>query len=404
MTFSSDSLPTVPAKMIDTPAELLEVCDHLRKAGRFAFDTEFIGESTYEPVLCLIQVSTKERVELIDPFAVGDLMPLWQLLADPAIEKIVHAGDQDLEIVWLGSGLTSQNVFDTQIAAGFVGTGYPLAYWRLVEQYCGVELGKTQTYSAWDRRPLSHSQFSYAVDDVRYLPAIYDIMAEQLKNLGHLPWMREACGESCIHAATPINARELFMRIKGAPGLSGKSLAILREITAWREQTAYEDNIPPRAILRDELLMDIAQRAPKRETDLSALRGMTPETVVTYGADILAAIEKGAATPPDQYPVMPQIHEDSTEVKRMAETCVAVSQLICLSQSVTPALVFSQADMQALARRIEQKRQLAGLDIMQSWRKECLGDKLVNLINGQLRLHIGLSPDMHIEAQENAER
>lgn len=396
MSISPESLPAAPKRLVDNSADLQEVCDHLRASGRFAFDTEFIGEATYEPVLCLVQVATTKRVELIDPFAFEDLSPLWQLMADPKIEKIVHAGDQDLEIAWLGGKLAPANVFDTQIAAGMIGSGYPLALWRLVEQYCDIELSKSQTYSAWDRRPLSSSQFSYAIDDVRYLPAIFDAMTAQIESLGHTAWMREACSDACENAAAVIDARQLFIRIKGASGLSGKALAVLREITVQREQIAFEHNLPPRTIMRDEVLIDIALRTPKRDADLAGIRGISRDTVVSFGDQIIASVARGTAITPDQYPVFPAASDDSTEVKRMTETLVAAGQLICLGQSVTPSIVFAQADMLALARRLDQKKSVDDLNIMQGWRKECLGDKLAAMIHGELQIHVHMTPEIRI--------
>ena len=145
------ALPSASGTLIATPAQLAEVCEHLRAAGVFAFDTEFIGENTYHPILCLIQVASRERVELIDPMAIPReaMLPFWSLLADRALEKICHAGDQDAEIVWLESGLVPQNMFDTQIGAGMVGISYPTALWRAVEHFTGVTLEKAHTYSAW---------------------------------------------------------------------------------------------------------------------------------------------------------------------------------------------------------------------------------------------------------------
>ncbi len=167
MSTTNLELPAPPARLLATADELSALCQHIAEAGRVAFDTEFIGENSYQPVLCLVQVATRERVELIDPLALQDLRPLWKLLADPAVEKICHAGDQDLAIMFQESGLAPAHVFDAQIGAGMLGLGYPLAYWRVVERFCGVSLEKAHTYSAWDRRPLSREQFRYAVDDVR---------------------------------------------------------------------------------------------------------------------------------------------------------------------------------------------------------------------------------------------
>src|ERR1700743_1079997 len=166
------TLPASTARLVETAEELRRVCEHLRASGRFAFDTEFIGENTYQPILCLVQVATEERVELIDPMAIGRqgreaMMPLWELLGNASVEKICHAGDQDVEIVWQHSGLVTKNMFDTQIGAGMLGIAYPTALWRAVEHFSGVTLEKAHTYSAWDRRPLSKSQVAYACADVR---------------------------------------------------------------------------------------------------------------------------------------------------------------------------------------------------------------------------------------------
>ncbi len=258
------TLPTIPVSLIETPEALIALCERLRAAGRFAFDTEFIGENTYQPILCLIQVATQERVDLIDPLVIDRdaMLPFWQLLADPHIEKICHAGDQDVEIAWQHSGLVTKNMFDTQIGAGMVGLSYPTALWRVVEHFAGVTLEKAHTYSAWDRRPLSKSQFAYAVDDVRYLPLIHTAMKARIAELNHTQWMIDACAEMCAESATPSDARKMFAKIRGSAGLDSVQLSVLREVTAAREQLAFEHDRPSRAILKDDALIDIAVRMP----------------------------------------------------------------------------------------------------------------------------------------------
>jgi len=388
-------LPAASGKLIATPAGLAEVCDHLRAAGTFAFDTEFIGENTYQPVLCLIQVATRERVELIDPIAIsrGSMLPFWSLLADPALEKICHAGDQDAEIAWLESGLVPQNFFDTQIGAGMVGISYPTALWRAVEHFTGVTLEKAHTYSAWDRRPLSRDQIAYAIDDVRYLPAIHTAMKAQIESLGHAGWMHAACDEMCRHSASPVEARKLFTKIKGSASLQPQQLAVLREITALREQLAYEQDLPPRTLLRDEVLFDIAERLPGNLAALARIRGFPAEFPDSFAEDLLASVQTGLAIPEADRPTIFIPGEDPAEVKRLAENLWVAAQVICLGQSVTPGLVTSQNEVAALARLVHRDKPFDRHPLMSGWHHECLGQKLTALMRGEVKIHLTMQAE-----------
>src|SRR2546429_5307772 len=179
-------IPRNAADLVTTQQALESLIADLRAAGRFAYDSEFIGELTYRPKLCVIQVASAQRVSLIDPLAEIDLSNFWELICDPSIQKIVHAGSQDVEPVVRHIGKEPANLFDTQIAAGFAGLSYPIALSRLVMEICGAKLGKGLTFTHWDQRPLSTMQPRYAADDVRYLPAVHDAIARQLPALGPL--------------------------------------------------------------------------------------------------------------------------------------------------------------------------------------------------------------------------
>jgi ribonuclease D len=383
-------LPQVPSQLITTPEALAATCDHLRAAGTFAFDTEFIGENTYQPILCLIQVATRERVELIDPMALSrdQMRPLWDLLADESIEKICHAGDQDVEIVWQHSGLLTRNMFDTQIGAGMLGISYPTALWRAVEHFTGVTLEKAHTFSAWDRRPLSRAQFSYAIDDVRYLPGIHAAMKARLVELGHLHWMRAACDEMCTEAAGPTDVRKLFVKIRGAPGLDSDQLSVLREVAALREQIAYEHDVPARAFIKDEVLLDIAARMPRSTADLARIRDMPREEVDSYGIAFIEAVATGLGVPENDRPTILVPGEDSAEVKRIGEHLWVAAQAICLGQSVTPGLVTSQSEVMAIARTVQKKKPFDKHPLMTGWHRECLGEKLASMVRGELQIDL----------------
>lgn len=394
-------LPVSPSGLVSTPQQLAEVCGHLRKAGVFAFDTEFIGENTYQPVLCLVQVATKERVELIDPMAIHqkEMRGFWELLADETLEKICHAGDQDVEIMWLesgmgGGGLVPRNMFDTQIGAGMLGITYPTALWRAVAHFTGIELEKAHTYSAWNRRPLTREQFEYAVDDVKYLPAIHAEMVRRMEGLGHLGWMRAACAEMCLENARPVDARQLYVRIKGASGLKGQNQAVLREVAALREQLAYEDNVPARMFLKDEVIFDVALRTPRTLNELARIREMPEEQVEVHGGAILEAVKKGLAVAEGDWPRLFVPGEDSAEVKRLAETLWVATQAICLGQQVNPALVTSQSEIAGVARLVHQGKSFAEHGLMRGWHGECLGEKLEAFVGGRLQVDLTMRDEV----------
>jgi ribonuclease D len=379
-------LPAAPDALVQTPEALAGVCDHLRAAKRFAFDTEFIGENTYHPILCLIQVATEEKVDLIDPLAMSkaDLQPFWKLLADPALEKICHAGDQDVEIAWLLSHHVSHNMFDTQIGAGMLGIAYPTALWRVVEFFTGITLEKAHTYSAWNRRPLSQDQFTYAIDDVRYLPAIHTEMEKRIADLGHLEWMHAACQEMCDESAKPSDARKLFVKIRGAGSLKSDQLSVLRELVALREQLAFEHDVPPRTLLKDDPLFDIATRLPQKVSALAAIRDVPKELVDDYGDEFIETVARGIAVPKADRPSIHVPPEDPAEIKRLAETLWVATQVICLGQSVTPSLVTSQNEILSLARLVHKNQHIEKHPLLAGWHRECLGDKLLAFMRNEL--------------------
>ena len=387
---NDSSLPSPPKQLVTTEEQLAELCAHLRAAGTFAFDTEFIGENTYQPILCLVQVATMERVALVDPIALNRtaMRPFWELLADEKIEKVCHAGDQDVEIVWQQSGLLARNMFDTQIGAGMLGISYPTALWRAVEHFTGVTLEKAHTFSAWNRRPLTKAQFAYAVDDVRYLPAVHEAMKREIAALDHAGWMRTACDEMCAEAAGPVDARKLFTRIRGAAGLNPEQLSVLREITALREQIAYEHDVPARAFLKDEVLFDVASRLPRSKEDMARIRDMPREEIDSYGDAIMHAIAAGRAVDEQDRPSLFVPGEEPAELKRLAETLWVAAQAICLGQGVTPGLVTSQSEIAAIARRVHKDKPFDEHPLMRGWHRECLGEKLAAFVRGELQVDL----------------
>jgi len=301
--------PNVPAggaageaEMVTTDEQLGELIGHLRESGSFAYDSEFIGELTYVPKLCLIQVATTKRIALIDPLAKVELRPFWELLADESVEKVVHAGDQDVEPVVRHLGKPAANIFDTQIAAGFVGMAYPVALLKLVHELVGIKLGKGLTFTHWDQRPLSAMQLRYAADDVRYLPALREKIGQRLSALQHERWASEEFAALCDVRLYQFDPDTSYMRVRGATMLTGQQLAILRELTIWRDGTARAHDVPPRAFLRDEVLVDLSRNPVKDVQKLNRVRGLPRPVEAAHGAEIVAAIGRGLSVPPAKLP------------------------------------------------------------------------------------------------------
>src|SRR5262249_51967402 len=183
--------PLIGETLITTTAQLQGLAEHLRASGRFGFDTEFVSEGTFDAVLCLIQVATRQRLALIDPLAVRDLTPFWDVVCDPSVEVVMHAAGEDLRIGLLRTGRLPKRVFDVQMAAGLVGFGYPLSLVNLVGQVLGVSLAGGETRTDWRQRPLTAAQSQYALDDVRYLLDLADHFADRLAALGRTAWAQE---------------------------------------------------------------------------------------------------------------------------------------------------------------------------------------------------------------------
>ena len=386
-------MPRSPQGLIDTPAALVEVCHHLGAAKVFAFDTECDPRPSYRPRLCLVQVATDERAELIDPMALDDLGPFWDLLADPAVEKICHAGSQDLAVAWRLGRKRPQHVFDCQIGAGLVGIGYQESYARLVEIVTGVELAKKETRSAWDRRPLSRPQLTYAVEDVQYLLEIHRFLRERMDSLERMAWMREACHEVCVKAATDVDPTMIFRDIEGASKLQPRQQSVLRELTMLRDQLACERREPVRWLLEDKALLALAVRGPETEAGLSAMSSVPRKAVVSYGDQILGAIKRGKALPPDQWPHLSPPMADSPQTKRLAEIMYASSLVICLGQLVSPGVVANRKEIEELARLVSQGEDLSEHALMSGWMRECLGAPLVEFVRGQTDVTLCVAPE-----------
>jgi ribonuclease D len=370
--------PRGAAELLGNDAAVAELIAHLRQSGSFAYDSEFIGESSYHPFLCLIQVATADRVALIDPLAGCDLMPFWELLCDASVEKIVHAGSQDVEPVVRFTGKGPANVLDTQIAAGFCGLAYPTSLQKLVQETTGVPLQKGLTFTHWDQRPLSGKQLRYAADDVRYLPAVAAEVKRRLERTGHAAAVAAECQALCDPAQYRFDPANAVEKVRGSASLSGPQQAALLQLAVWRDGAAKAADLPARAFLKDEILVDLVRSHPKTPEQLGKIRGLPRPTVERQGTRLIEMIAGGLAEK-SAAPVVPPRPEPTVAERFAADALWTAAQALCQGQSIDPAAVTSRQEIGDLHHALRAGKPPCDLRLMTGWRRGVLGERLVAL-------------------------
>jgi ribonuclease D len=373
------------AQVVTTDDHLRQLLAELRADGSFAYDTEFIGELTYYPQLCVVQVASHQRIGLIDPLAGIDLRPLWELLADPSVEKIVHAGEQDIEPVVRHLNRPAANVFDTQIAAGLIGLPYPVSLSKLVVELTGAKLGKGLTFSHWDQRPLSSIQLRYAADDVRYLPAARAEMGRRLDKLGHAAWAGEECTAMCDTSLYRFDPETSYLRVRGAASLPPRNQAVLRELTNWRDAAARKHDVPPRSFLKDEVLADLAKNPVKSVDKLARVRGLPRPVEHEYGNEIVEATSRAMSMPAPNLPSAREPEPTATE-KFRSDALFAAAQCICAGLSLDPSLVASRQDVGEFYRHIIGDGAGEPPLLLRGWRREAVGEMLTEFLAGKRKV------------------
>jgi ribonuclease D len=361
--------------------------------GRLAIDTEFVSERRYQALLCLAQVAVPDpgapdgvRTEVLDPIENElDPGPLARVLADPAIEIVVHAGRQDVAILRRTWDTQITNVFDTQVAAGFLGFGNQEGYESLARKVLGVKLKGSEGFTRWDRRPLSRQQLEYAADDARLLLELGTELERRLVGRGRLDWAREECrlvAESSDER-TPERAYERLPRLGR---LSDSGRAVARELAEWREATARTADRPPSTVLPDQALIEIARRTPRDRHALEQIRGLPPQTFHRRGDDLLGAIAHGRKRPPPPPPPEPPARDSSDA------PVVSLAQALVRHRSaeagVAVELIATQAELAALMSALRRGENGDGLRVARGWRRELVGDELRELAAGRRSLSV----------------
>ncbi len=375
----------LPQQFVTRPDELPACCEHIAAFRTFGLDTEFVGEETYHPQLCLIQVATPERLMLIDPLTVGPLDRFWDLVTDSNNEVVVHAGREETRLCRHWTGQSPANLFDLQIAAGLVGLLYPLGHGTLVQQLLNVRLPKGETRTEWRTRPLTPEQMSYAYDDVRYLLPAWQKLSSRLEKLGRTVWAKEEFTRQMNQAVPEETSVERWRKLRGTGALDRRRLAVVRALHGWREQAAAKGNRPARSICRDDLLVEIARRNPSREEDLRVIRGLPRRDLKA----ILATVASVRSLSPDEYPALTDRGQDPLQVQWITNVVGAVLGDLCVRQRIAPNLAASNADVKALVRaRLQNEVTPADCLLTQGWRAAHLLPCLESVLDGRTSLKI----------------
>ena len=373
---------------------LAALADGARAAGRLALDTEFMGEGRYRTLLCLVQLAipeplaTAERIALIDPLE-EDLegSPLADVLADPGVQIVVHAGRQDIALMRRRLNTDVANVFDTQIAAGFAGLGAQSSYDSLLAEILGLRVAKTASFTRWDARPLSTEQLAYAREDVVHLLELAGELERRLSALGRLEWAREEC-EPLAASSDERNPDTIFSRLPRAGGLSASSRPVARELVEWRERTAERQNRPVQGVLSDATLVEIARRRPSSRAELERIRGVGGGGSGRRGEELLEAIARGAERPPDRPPPStrpPSPKPDDAPLVALGE---ALLRARARDAGLAYELLATRADLQAIIAASRAGAEEADVRTLRGWRRELAGAELLELLDGAISLSV----------------
>jgi len=372
-------------RFVRTPAALGEAVAALAEADRIGFDTEFVSEGSYEPILCLIQLATERGLWLVDPLALPDLDVFWRELISDRHEVIALAAREEVRFCVRYAGRAPARLLDPQVAAGLVGYGYPMSHTNLVKKALGVNVASGEAFTDWRKRPLSDRQLEYAADDVRHLLALADRLGADARRLGRAAWVEAECRRLVERVSGDGDER---WRVSGSAGLNRRDLAVLRELWRWRDQAARAANQPVRRILRDEMLVEIARRKPPTTADLFALRGLERGSVQKSGPAIVAAVQQALALPEEDLPASLR-RSDPPQVAVLSQFLSLVAAGLAAEHGVDLALLSTSADLQEFVRwSLGLTDRAVEPAILKGWRGEILGEPLREILAGRRRVRV----------------
>ncbi len=371
----------IDSQYIDNVDDLSTFCTALRSKSYIAIDTEFLRERTYRPELCLVQIKHESSLACIDTIAIKDLSPLIDLLLDESVTKVFHAASQDQEIFFQLTKHVPTPLFDTQIAAPLLGYNEQIGYGNLVKEHLGIELSKSHTRADWTRRPLPEEQIRYALDDVIYLEQLYLDFHTKLDALGRLEWLRPEFAEWENAERYEQPAAERWKKIRNVQRYKGPALSIIQKLAQWREIKARELNLPRNWLIKDDVLISLAQQQPDSNKELGHIRSLDRKTRERHGAELLQVIDSAKNEQPIPLPPF-------KKKKKLDAASLARVQLLNAWVHQRASDLDIAAGLLAPIKELELLVTTSGEHQLSGWRENLLGDDLRSLIDGKAMLAI----------------
>jgi ribonuclease D len=369
--------------LIQNQDELEAVIAELRKSDFVTVDTEFIRETTFWPILCLIQMAAPGVTALVDPLAKGiDLKPFFELMADEAVTKVFHAARQDIEIIHHLGGLIPHPVFDSQVAAMVCGFGDSVSYDQLVQKVTGARLDKSSRFTDWRHRPLSDKQLEYALADVTYLIEVYEYLKAELEREGRAHWLNEEMEVLTSKETYDPHPEDAWKRLKMRVR-KPVELAVLQAVAAWREREARERDVPRGRVIKDDALFEVAQQQPRDEAALGRLRSIPKgwERSST-AAGLLSQVNAALAIPREELPRLPKYVQAGEGASAAAELLKVLLRLVAEKEGVAAKVLATSDDIDKIAADGEE----AAVAALHGWRREVFGEQALRLVRGEIAL------------------
>jgi ribonuclease D len=368
-------------ELITTTAQLTAACERLAKHPVITVDTEFLRETTYYPLLCVVQMASAEDAVVVDTLAEGiDLSSFFALMANEAVLKVFHAARQDIEIIVHRAGVVPHPIFDTQVAAMVLGYGDSIAYDQLVERVTGHRPDKTHRFTDWSRRPLTEEQLHYAVSDVTHLRDVFAKLDADLKKRGRSEWVSEEMEILTSPKTYDFHPERAWERLKTRVR-KPKELAVLMEVAAWREQEAQSRDVPRSRVLKDDAVGDIATHAPTSLEKLANLRSLPKGFDRSkWGSDIVAAVQRGVARDPSTLPKIEKPRGNSNGAATV-ELLKVLLRMTSERHAVASKVIATVDDLEQIANDDD-----ADVGALHGWRRELFGEAALALKHGKLAL------------------
>jgi ribonuclease D len=377
---------------VTTESQLAHLVTRLAAHPHVAFDTEFVSEHTYRSQLCLIQVAAPGILAVIDTLKVRELDSFWRLLTEPERTTVVHAGREEMGFILHAIQARPARLFDVQVAAGLVDHDYPAGYASIVRRFLNVQTNKGETRTDWRQRPLSPAQLDYALDDVRHLEQLWNKLEGKLEAAGRTAWMQEemATWQNDVEESF---TRKRWRRISGLNGLPRRELAIARELWHWRDQVAESRDMPPKRVLRDDLIVELCKRKSADPAQIGAIRGMQRSDLRHIMNGLSEAIARGLACPEEDLPGGERHRAPPSQLAVLGQFLATAIAGNCRKEKISPALVGTAADMRdLLAFKLGYHEEERPPLLASGWRADFVGSLVDDLLSGKAALRIG---DVH---------